>query len=188
LATGPRNPVADLVERKLYLKAKWVGKFPEIGKLLERSKLENMVVSRDGCTVDHPNDECPLDRGAAACIEASKNGRVMLDPYWLGGATRHVRRTTPRVAVLLAKDPVLPLVQELQPREAARVLGTGQLPGGTGKAFPFMNPHLATPDSSRADLLRAQHERLLAATRVVMLNMAIGSPDAIARRLLELAR
>jgi len=85
-----------------------VGKFPEIGKLLERSKLENMVVSRDGCTVDHPNDECPLDRGAAVCIEASKNGRLMLDPYWLGGATRHVRRTVPRVAVLLAKDPVLP--------------------------------------------------------------------------------
>ena len=63
---GASEPVADLVERKLYLKAKWVGKFPEIEKLLERSKLENMVVSRDGCTVDHPNDECPLDRGAAA--------------------------------------------------------------------------------------------------------------------------
>jgi aspartate/methionine/tyrosine aminotransferase len=186
LATS--EPVADLVERKLYLKAKWVGKFPEIGKLLERSKLENMVVSRDGCTVDHPNDECPLDRGAAACIEASKNGRLMLDPYWLGGATRHVRRTIPRLVVLLAKDPVLPLVQELQSREAARVLAAGQLPGSTGKPFPFMNPHLATPDSSRTDLLRAQHERLLTATRVVMLNMAVGSPDAAARRLLELAR
>jgi len=185
---GASEPVADLVERKLYIKAKWVGKFPEIGKLLERSKLENMVVSRDGCTVDHPNDECPLDRGAAVCIEASKNGRLMLDPYWLGGATRHVRRTVPRVAVLLAKDPVLPLVQEVQPREAARILAGGQLPGGTGKVCPFMNPHLAAPDSSRADLLRAQHERLLAATRVVMLNMAIGSPDAIVKRLLEVAR
>lgn len=32
--------------------------------------VENMVVSRDGCTVEHPNDECPLDRGAA--FEASK--------------------------------------------------------------------------------------------------------------------
>jgi hypothetical protein len=183
------EPVADLVERKLYLKAKWVGKFPEIEKLLERSKLENMVVSRDGCTVDHPNDECPLDRGDAVCLEASKNGRVMLDPYWLGGASRHVRRTAPRLCVLLlAKDPVLPLMQDLSARDAARTLASGQLPGLTGKTFAFMNPHLAGLDSSRSDLLRAQHERLFGATKVVMLNMAIGSVDAAAKRLLELVR
>ena len=160
----------------------------EVGSVLERSKLENMVVSRDGCTVEHPNDECPLDRGAAACLEASKNGRVMLDPYWLGGASRHARRTAPRLAVLLAKDPVLPLVQEMQPREAARILAAGQLPGATGKTFAFVNPHLVGLDSSRSDLLRAQHERLFGATKVVMLNMAIGSVEAAARRLVELCR
>ncbi|MFI5166790.1 MAG: aminotransferase class I/II-fold pyridoxal phosphate-dependent enzyme [Thermoanaerobaculales bacterium] len=183
---GGAAPVADLIERKLYLKAKWVGKFPEIEKLLERSKLENMVVSRDGCTIDHPHDECPLDRGAAACIEASKAGRVMLDPYWLGGANRHVRRTAPAVAVLLAKDPVLPATKVLDAREAARLLASGQLPGGTAKAFPFMNPHLAALDSSRSDLMRAQHERLFASAKVVMLNTAIGSTEAVAKRLLEL--
>ena len=185
---GAAEPVADLIERKLYLKAKWVGKLPEIGKLLERSKLENMVVSRDGCTVDHPGDECPLDRGAAVCVEASKNGRVMLDPYWLGGAARHARRTVPRVAVLLARDPVLPMVQQLDAREAARILASGQLPGAAGKAVPFANPHLAGLDAARSDLLRAQHERLFAATKVVVLNMAIGSADGAAKRLLELCR
>jgi aspartate/methionine/tyrosine aminotransferase len=183
---GAQAPVADLVERKLYLKAKWVAKFPEIEKLLERSKLENMVVSREACGVDHPNDECPLDHGAAVCIEASKNGRIMLDPYWLGGASRHVRRTEPKLCVLLAKDPVLPLVQEMKPREAARVLASGQLPGLTAKTFAFLNPHLAGLDSSRSDLLRAQHERLFSQTKVAMLNMAIGSVDAAAKRLLEL--
>ncbi len=185
---GASEPVADLVERKLYIKSKWVGKFREIEKLLERSKLENMVVSRDACTVDHPNDECPLDRGAAACIEASKNGRVMLDPYWLGGAARHVRRTAPRLAVLLAKDAVLPMVQQLDAREAVRLVASGQLPGGTGKAFPFVNPHLFGLDAARSDLLRAQHERLFAATKVVVLNTAIGSTDAAAKRLLDLVR
>ena len=185
---GASEPVADLVERKLYIKSKWVGKFREIEKLLERSKLENMVVSRDACTVDHPNDECPLDRGAAACIEASKNGRVMLDPYWLGGAARHVRRTAPRLVVLLAKDPVLPMVQQLDAREAARVVASGQLPGATGKAFPFVNPHLIGLDAARSDLLRAQHERLFAATKVVVLNTAIGSADGAAKRLLDLVR
>jgi len=147
-----------------------------------------MVISRDACLEDHPNDECPLDRGAAACIQASKNGRIMLDPYWLGGASRHTRRTAPRLAVLLAKDPVLPLVQEMLPRDAARVLAPGQLPGLSGKMFSFMNPHLAGLDSARVDLLRAQHERLFDATKVVMLNMAIGSVGAAAKRLLELVR
>jgi hypothetical protein len=183
---GSSEPVADLVERKLYLKAKWVGRFPQIEKLLDRSKLENMVVSRDACTVDHPNDECPLDRGAAACIEASKNGRIMLDPYWLGGNTRHARRSSPALAVLLARDPVLPLVQELRPQEAARIVASGQLPGLGAKAFAFCNPHLVGLDGSRADLLRSQHERLFSQTKVVMLNMAVGSADAAARRMLEL--
>jgi aspartate/methionine/tyrosine aminotransferase len=185
---GAAEPVADLIERKLYLKAKWVGKLPEIGKLLERSKLENMVVSRDGCTVDHPGDECPLDRGAAVCVEASKNGRVMLDPYWLGGAARHARRTVPHLAVLLARDPVLPMVQQIDAREGARILASGQLPGAAGKAVPFVNPHLAGLDAARTDLLRAQHERLFAQTKVVLFNTAIGSADAAATRLLELCR
>jgi len=51
-----------------------------------------------------------------------------------------------------------------------------------------MNPHLVGLDSSRSDLLRAQHESLFGATMVVMLNMAIGSVEAAARRLVELAR
>jgi aspartate/methionine/tyrosine aminotransferase len=181
-------PVADLMERKLYLKAKWLGKFPEIEKLLDRSKLENMVTARDGCHVDHPNDECPLDRGAAVCLEASKKGRIILDPYWLGGGQRHVRRTAPRLAVLLAKDPVLPMVQKLDARAASRLVSSGQFPGASGTAFPFANPHLAGLDATHSDMLRNQHERLFAATEAVVLNLAIGSAESAAKRLLELVR
>lgn len=184
---APAAPVADLIERKLYLKSKWIGAVPEIEKLLERSKLENMVVTRDACTVDHPGDECPLDRGATVCVKASKNGRAIIDPYWLGGATRHVRRTAPRACVLLASDPVLPLVSRLEAREAARLVATGQLPGSVGASVPFCNPHLAGLDSARSDFLRAQHERLFAAAPCVVINTAIGSPDAVARRILEVA-
>ncbi|MFH1177209.1 MAG: pyridoxal phosphate-dependent aminotransferase [Acidobacteriota bacterium] len=185
---GGPTPVADLPERKLYLKSKWVAKLPEIEKLLERSKLENFVTSRDGCHVDHPDDTCPLDRGAAVCTAASKRGRIMLDPYWLGSGRRHVRRTTPHVCVILAADAVLPMVKELEPREAARLLAGGQLPGATGKAVPFLNGHLAGLDQTRTDLLRSQHERLFTTAKCVLLNIAIGGPDAVVRRLLELVR
>ncbi|MEP0775940.1 MAG: hypothetical protein HRF46_16490 [Acidobacteriota bacterium] len=179
------GPVADLPERKLYLKAKWVSHLPEIGKLLTRAKLENMVTARDGCHVDHPGDECPLDRGAAVCVEASAHGRAMIDPYWLGGALRHTRRTAPALCVLLVKDPVLPTVKEVPAREAARLLASGQLPGATGFGAPFLNPHLAGLDMARQDLLAAQHERLFTATRVVLLNTAIGSRQGQARALLD---
>lgn len=180
--------VADLPERKLYLKAKWVSHLPEIGKLLTRAKLENMVTARDGCHVDHPGDECPLDRGAAVCVEASAHGRAMIDPYWLGGALRHTRRTAPALCVLLVKDPVLPTVKEVPAREAVRLLASGQLPGATGFGAPFLNPHLAGLDMARQDLLAAQHERLFTATRVVLLNTAIGSRQGQARALLDLLR
>jgi aspartate/methionine/tyrosine aminotransferase len=182
------EPVADLVERKLYLKAKWARKLPEIEKLLDRAKLENIVTDRAACHVDHPDDTCPLDRGASACLEASRDGRIMLDPYWLGGGRKHARRTSPRIAVLLASDPVRPLVQELDAREAARLVASGQLPGAAGKAFPFLNPHLAGLDGARSDAMRDQHERLFGAARAVVLNTAIGSTEAAARRLLELLR
>ncbi len=185
---GAGGPVADLLERKLYLKAKWARALPEIATLLDRSKLENVITSRDACHIDHPDDTCPLDRGASACLEASRGGRIMVDPYWLGGGTRHVRRTAPRVAVLLAADPVLPSVQELEPREAARMLAGGQLPGISGKAIPFLNPHLAGLDTARADVLRAQHERLFESTRTVLVNAGVGSKAAVARRIVDLLR
>ena len=180
------SPVADLMERKLYLKAKWLKKMPELVKLVERSKLENMVTGRDGCSVAHPNDDCPLDRGLPICVEASGNGRMMLDPYWLGGGARHVRRTVPAVCVLLAKDPVLPAVQEVDAREAVRVLAAGQLPGGTGKTCPFLNPHASGQDSARLEATRERSERLLNSVRCVVVNSAVASPESVARRLLEL--
>jgi hypothetical protein len=134
------------------------------------------------------DDRLVFEAGPAYIEFDPVTGRVLRRYDGLGGASRHVRRTEPRLCVLLAKDPVLPLVQEVKPREAARVLASGQLPGLGGKTFAFVNPHLVGLEGSRADLLRVQHERLFASTKVVMLNMAIGSVEAAAGRLVELVR
>jgi len=68
------------------------------------------------------------------------------------------------------------------------VLAGGLLPGASGRAVPFAKPHLAGLDSARSELLRAQHGRLFTAARCVVLNTAVGSADAHAQRLVELAR
>jgi aspartate/methionine/tyrosine aminotransferase len=190
LRTGAAFPVADLPERKLYLKAKWAKHVPELDKLMERCKLENLVTSRDQCPLEYCNegDTCPLDRGAAACPAASVHGRIMLDPYWIGGARRHVRRTSPQACVLLVKDPVLPLSKQLDPKDAARYLASGQLPGTTAADRPFLNPHLIGPDSTRSEAQRYQFEKLFAATRCVLLNTATGSKGAVAKRMLEVVK
>jgi len=182
------DPLVDLVERKLYLKAKWGQHFAEMEKLLDRAKLENIVTTHDQCTVEYCPiaQECTLDHGAAACLAASTRGRILLDPAWLGGGRQHVRRSVARLAVLLARDPALPSVQELSPRDAARYLSGGQLPGTRGPAYPFLNPHLVGVDAARHDALKAQYERLFACTRTVVVNTGVGSREAIASRLLEL--
>jgi aspartate/methionine/tyrosine aminotransferase len=182
------GPVADLPERKLYLKAKWAKHLPEIEKFYDRSKVENLVTSRDQCSVGYCKhaDACPLERGAAACSIASVHGRILLDPYWLGGADRHVRRTYPKACIFLVKDPVLPSRRDLDPSEAARILASGQLPGATSPSAPFLNPHVAASDAGRTDVLRAQYEKLFRKTRPVLLNTAIGTPEALAKRVMEL--
>ena len=182
------GPVADLAERKLYLKASWVRHLPEVEKLLFRSKTENMVTSRDQCRVEYcqTEDQCPLDRGGAFCPMASPRGRILVDPYWLGGATRHVRRTAPVLCALVVRDPALPATKEMEPREALRMLSEGLLPGSRGTGASLLNPHLeGTWDMTRADRVRGQHERLFAATRVILINNAGGSPEAAADRLLH---
>jgi hypothetical protein len=185
---SPDGPVAELPERKLYLKAKWMKYLPELEKLLERTKLENLATGRDQCHEDHQDGECPLDRGAAVCVAASGNGRLLLDPAWLGAGHGHVRRTSLAACVLLVKDAVLPAVQELPPRDAARRLAEGHLPGGRGPAAPFLNPHVAGTDTARAEATQAQYERLFAVSRCVVVNAAVGSPETVAKRLLDLLR
>ena len=185
------EPVADLVERKLYLKAKWVGKFPEIEKLLERSKLENMVVSPRRLHGGPPRTTSARSTAAPRC--ASRPPRTAASCSTpTGSAARRVTRAAPPRAscVLLAKDPVLPLVQEVPAARGRPHPRRGAAPRrGTGKTFAFLNPHLVGLDTLASPTCCAPSTSgSSAATKVVMLNMAIGSVDAAAKRLLELAR
>jgi len=88
--------------------------------------------------------------------------------------------------VLLVRDPVLPSIQEIGAPEVARLLASGQLPGGKGKAYPFLNPHTTGPDSSRVEHAKEVLAAMLGGLRCVVLNAGVANPEGVARRLLEL--
>ena len=88
--------------------------------------------------------------------------------------------------MFLAKDAVLPASQPLAPRDAARRLAEGNLPGSRGPGSPFLNPHLAGTDTARHEAMLVQFERLFAMAPCHAVNSGVGSPEAVAKRIVSL--
>ena len=154
--------VADLIERKLYLKAKWARKLPEIETLLDRSKLENFVTAATTATSTTPTTPARSTAAPRSASRRRRTGRVVLDPYWLGGARRHVRRTAPRALRAAGRRTrCCRSSASSRPREAARLLAVGLAAGRARADAPVPQPAPRRARRARADLLRSQHERLL---------------------------
>lgn len=121
--------MADISERKFYLRTDMVKSFPDIGPLLRRCKCENVV---DG------------DFAAFA------NSRAILDPEWIGGSDKFVEKAVVKSVILLRRDPQSPPEVKLSPDEAIRILEEGryQVLAGAGKKIgefsyeSFYNPYL----------------------------------------------
>jgi hypothetical protein len=180
--------LADLVERKLYVKTKWVTKEPRLEGLFDRSPLENAVTwahSNDRC----PGDEsCPVTRGMGVCYAASNESRAMLDPYWLGGPKQHTKRTSARAVAIFSREPVGQPVEELRAEDAIARIEHASAPGLTGgrATLPWLNPYLLDTSAGRMDSQRRLFGRLFAAARPHAVNTAYISPDELADKLLQL--
>ncbi len=176
-------PVADSVERKLLIRTDMTRHLPELATLFDRSKLENVVTSRDECQIEGcpHSDDCPLDRGETHCYFASRRSTALLDPYWLGGTGKHLKRTILGKLILLRRDPVSPGVTRPSTDEALRLIEEGGYTtdrGGYHQA-PFYNPYLLVDSSDRLDLLRRQWKRLLEAAPLIVVNTeAMGVEEA----------
>lgn len=181
-------PLAELPERKLYLKAKWVKNLPFLEKFYDRTKLENFVTRREDCKVEYcdKEDSCPLEKGFSACAIASKEGMMILDPYWIGGSKKHIRRTSVRVAILLVKDPIFPLSKEVSSKEFSKILfegGKGEL-----RANPFFEPLLFTKELSKLEIYQNHYEKVLSHCRCFLLNSHYGSTEMTLERIKELLK
>jgi len=175
--------LADLVERKLYLKTKWVAKEDRLATLFDRSPLENAVTwahSNDRCV---GGEDCPVTRGMGACYRASDSSRALLDPYWLGGARGHAKRTSVRAVALFRREPVGKAVEQIQATEAISMLEHASFGNRT---VPWLNDYLLDTSADRQDAQRRQFGRLFAAARPHAINTAYVKPDALTDELLGL--
>ncbi len=167
------KPIADAVERKLLMKTELVEKLPELTRLFDRSKTENVIIKRDECETEacSQSDSCPIDRGEARCYYASERSRGLIDPYWIG-QDKHVKRTTLSKLILLKRESLGAKVTKPSTDAALKILEEGAIVSSRGgyRSQPFFNPYLVEMTSERLERLRRQWKRLLEVAPLVVIN------------------
>ncbi len=119
--------MADISERKFYLRTDMVKSFPDIKPLLDRCKCENV----------ENND-----------FTAFPNSRAILDPEWIGGPDKFVERAVVKSVILLRRDDFSPPQAELSADDAIKILEEGRyqvLAGADGKIGEFANESFYNP-------------------------------------------
>ncbi|WP_457565227.1 pyridoxal phosphate-dependent aminotransferase [Caldithrix abyssi] len=183
---------ADVAERKFYLPTQHAEYFPALEALFEKCKCENVITNRVDCEYQNcvNAEQCSMDRGAPYCFMASKTSTAMLDPYWIGGMERHVKRIDLQFLFLLTNDPLAEPLKELDAEHALQLLRRGSSSGaampGQGKDQPFYNPYLLPHDELRLKQHQERFLRLLQFVKVVQLNTANQTPARLAERLKEM--
>jgi len=187
---GGDGAIADTVERKFFIPTVTVESHPKFPSLFDRSKCENVITRKEECEDAEclRKDDCRLDKGAPYCYKASKNAYVLLDPYWIGGAKKHVKRTYVKFILLLRYDLTSPIIEEIDIEDALRILETGQTPGlarslSTLKTQPFFNPYLLFKNSDRIEMQKEFYRHLLSCSKFYLFNTGGGSFEEVQEQL-----
>ena len=180
------TPLADCVERKLYIPTNTVEVFPRLASLFDHSKCENVVTRKEDCQDDEclRQEDCRLDRGSPFCYKATKEAHCLLDPNWVGGQEVHTKRTALRWVFILRNDPTSPAAILIDKEEALRILESGESPGAKkslspAKNQPFYNPHLLFTTPERLELHKNFFRRLLENTSCYLFNSGVASVDKL---------
>lgn len=185
-----RQAVADVVERKFLFPTDSVEHFPSLADLFDRSKCENVIVNKEECT-NEPcmrGENCRLDRGVPFCYTAFKGSRAMLDPYWIGGPEKHVKRTNIRRVLIFNKDPLAPTIKRMEVDDAMSMLeqGTSSSSSGGYRSMPFFNPHFIVRTADRVELQRRNFRKLFNIADVYQVNVTREPFEQIQQRLCHL--
>ncbi|MBI5345310.1 MAG: hypothetical protein HZB83_08285, partial [Deltaproteobacteria bacterium] len=149
--------MADISERKFYIRTDMVRSFPDLAPLLERCKCENVA----------DND-----------FAAFANSRAILDPEWIGGPDKFVERTVVKSVILLRRDKESPAEVKLASEDAIEILEEGryQVLAGAGANIgdfsyePFYNPYLLI---KRVEAQKAFFRQLFSSASCHILNTGV---------------
>jgi aspartate/methionine/tyrosine aminotransferase len=188
---GGGYAAADNPERKLYIPTNAVAAHDALARLFDKSKCENVTMKVEDCRNEgHKiNDSCPLNSGAPYSYDCAKKSHAMLDPYWIGGMARHVKRIDVRHVFIMRSDPVSTALQKLDGDDASRILESGY-PAGTsgGKQEPFYNPHLLLRSGDRTELQKRSFAKLFRSASVYQLNAGTATVTDMAKLVLDAAK
>jgi len=155
--------VAAISERNFYLRTDTAREIPYMQELFWRCKTENVVTEPGQCIAPscqpkdgRPSATCMFTQGHDRCFWGFPNSRAILDPTWVAGAARFVRKSRVAHVILLTRDDNTPVEQRLTLDEAVEVLREGRymvLPGagaredwGKMKNESWYNPYLLDVD------------------------------------------
>ena len=162
-------------------------KLPELARLFDRSKCENVITSREECNneICQVEDDCRLERGSPYCFAGSDISRALLDPYWIGGPAKHVKRTAIRWIFILHRDMLSPPIEKLKPENAIELLAEGNSEAKVGPIYnePFFNPHVLVRSMDRTELQKRYFKRLLNTAPCYLINTGRESVNEIQKRL-----
>jgi len=179
-----RLPIADTSERKLFMPTNVVKYDSQFASFFDNSKCENVVLKKAECQNKAclEEEDCRLDRGSPFCYEAGKKSYALLDPYWIKGPEKHVKRSALNWLFILRKDNVSPPSVKLEVDDALRMLESGESLGtlpeiGPAKTNPFYNPHILLTTPDRMESQRDFYKRLLGSTSCFLINSGQAKPD-----------
>jgi len=180
------TPFANAVERKLFLPTNTVESYPILAPLFDNSKCENVIIRKEDCSDTECQiiDDCRLDRGSPFCYKASKHAQTLLDPYWIKGSAKHIKRTALNWVFILRSDATSPPIIEMDPEDALRILESGESLGSKGslgplRSKPFFNPHLLHTSSDRLDHHRSFFQHLCTNIPCYLFNSGVAKVEDI---------
>jgi hypothetical protein len=191
-----KEAIADISERKFYMRTDLAETLPAFGPIFERSKCENVVEKREDCTHRGCDlrDNCPLQRDGQFCFYGFHNARAIVDPNWIAGPDRYVRRTFVKHVILLRRDPVSPTFEDLETEQAVKMLETGRYqvttPGAKGygsfRNQPFYNPYLLVQSRDRMETQKDFFRQLFSLAKPYAVNTGTESIDKCMARILRI--
>jgi hypothetical protein len=181
---GGGMAAADIPERKFYIPTHTAIADATLSQLYERSKCENIVTRKEDCQNQacKKTEECSLDRGMSYCFEADSRSRVLLDPYWIGGMSKHVKRIDLRHIFLLRPDPAGEICKAMEAGEALRYIEDGS------EGAPFYNRYLLSRSTERLELQRRYFTKLFEFADCYTVSTGAVAPEQIRTELFRIIR